>query len=279
MKWFRTAAENGHNAAQVILGDELWKQAKDLFGNVRPRDEDGNRRVQETYQEAFYWFRQAAEAGYAVGQYRLGSAHFAYREYEKAKEWFERAANQGHPEAQYRLGLLYWDAGSQEDPYGSDRDVALTWFKAAADSGHPAAQTLYGRALMQGNGLPQNESEGLAWIGKAASVGHADAEELLAWAYRKGRGVPQDALQADIWNQRAVSHGSESALRNTVGYQIRKLIAQTSLGWRASMFLDMARNPAFQALQGDATACDSYYGFSCNRGVDMLGLSIWQSIP
>ncbi len=54
--------------------------------------------------KSVYWFRKAANQGYADAQHSLGVCYFLgngiKENKEKAKEWFEKAAAQGHKNAQ-----------------------------------------------------------------------------------------------------------------------------------------------------------------------------------
>jgi TPR repeat protein len=84
---------------------------------------------------------QAAEAGHAGAQLRLGQLHAATAGgagLAAAARWFRDAATQGIPEAQLRLGRLYaLGQGVAQDDF-----LAYTWLAAAAGSGEEAALAL-----------------------------------------------------------------------------------------------------------------------------------------
>lgn len=90
---------------------------------------------------ALYWYREAAKLGHAEAQYNLGIAHIEGigTEYnpQLAAAYFERAANNGIMEAAYNLGLIY-DNGLMGQ---SKPDEALLWYKIAADQGSKEAQS------------------------------------------------------------------------------------------------------------------------------------------
>lgn len=56
---------------------------------------------------------------------------------EQATEWYRQAAEAGIAEAQYRLGVLLM-SGKIDEPDGPERGVA--WLRKAADQGHPQAK-------------------------------------------------------------------------------------------------------------------------------------------
>ena len=88
---------------------------------------------------ALYWYREAAKLGHAEAQYNLGIAHIEGigTEYnpQLAAEYFERAANNGIMEAAYNLGLIH-DNGLMGK---TKADEALLWYKIAADQGSKEA--------------------------------------------------------------------------------------------------------------------------------------------
>ena len=277
-RWFRAAAESGHAAAQVIVGDMTWQQATELFMNSTAADQQANRRVQEIYGEAIAWFRKAAEQGYAEGQYRLARAHYDYRRYDEALEWYEAAAAQGHADAQFALGSWYWQGGAQRNPAAADDELAVRWFRAAAERGHARAQTSLGWAYVEGRGVPQDDAEGVAWFRKAAEANESQAEDALAWAYERGRGVPKDLAQASAWNRRAARHGSEGAASRTLEGQLKRLAIQTVGGADVLHAILGLRDEDVAGIGTEQPRCDTTVGFSCNAGVDLLGAQIYMSI-
>lgn len=90
---------------------------------------------------ALYWYREAAKLGHAEAQYNLGIAHIEGigTDYDPrlAAAFFERAANNGIMESAYNLGLIY-ENGLLGD---TKPDEALLWYKIAADQGSPDAKT------------------------------------------------------------------------------------------------------------------------------------------
>ena len=128
------------------------------------------------YAGAIAIWRPLAEGGDADAQFNLGQAYRLGRgvplDLAAAKVWFERAARSGHLDAQTTLGLLTFQNG--------DRAAGLKWLKAAADQGEPRALLVYGTALYNGDGVPQDRVLGYAYVSRAAAQGLEPAQETLA---------------------------------------------------------------------------------------------------
>jgi hypothetical protein len=110
------------------------------------------------------------DAQFNLGQaYRLGKG--VPTNIGAAKTWFERAAGQGHVDAQTTLGLLLFQNGDQVG--------GLEWLKKAADQGEARAMLVYGTALVNGDGVPQDPILGYALVSGAARQGLAPAKQTL----------------------------------------------------------------------------------------------------
>jgi uncharacterized protein len=144
------------SAQSVKAGIEAWQRA-DYSGAVaiwRPLAEGGD-----------------ADAAFNIGQaYRLGRG--VPTNLAIAQSWFERAARQNHVDAQTTLGLLLFQNGNQAE--------GLKWLKAAAERGEARALLVYGTALFNGDGVPQDPVLGYAFVSRAAAQGLAPAKDTLA---------------------------------------------------------------------------------------------------
>jgi uncharacterized protein len=128
------------------------------------------------YPAAIGIWRPLAEAGDADAAFNLGQAYRLGRgvptNLAAAQIWFERAARKGHLDAQTTLGLLLFDSGN--------RAGGLRWLKAAAEKGEPRALLIYGTAVFNGDGVPQDRVLAYAYISRAAAKGLAPAKSTLA---------------------------------------------------------------------------------------------------
>src|SRR3954464_15632593 len=128
------------------------------------------------YSSAVAIWRPLAEKGDADAAFNLGQAYRLGRgvptNLAAAQSWFERAADRGHVDAQTTLGLLLFQNGNHIG--------GLRWLKAASDKGEPRAMLVYGTALYNGDGVPQDPVLGYAYVSRAAAQGLPAAKETLA---------------------------------------------------------------------------------------------------
>lgn len=128
------------------------------------------------YSAAVAAWRPLAEAGDADAAFNLGQAHRLGRgvalDLALAQSWLERAARKDHVDAQTTLGLLLFENG--------DRGGGLLWLAKAAEKGEPRAMLVYGTALFNGDGVPQDPVLGYAFVSRAAAQGLAPARTTLA---------------------------------------------------------------------------------------------------
>lgn len=128
------------------------------------------------YAAAVAIWRPLAEKGDADAAFNLGQAYRLGRGVDlnlgAAQTWFERAAGSGHLDAQTTLGLLLFQNGN--------RVAGLRWLKAASEKGEPRAMLVYGTALFNGDGAPQDPVLGYAYVSRAAAQGLPAAKDTLA---------------------------------------------------------------------------------------------------
>jgi TPR repeat protein len=69
---------------------------------------DEGQGVSQDYVQTTFWYRKAAEQGYAKAQYNLGVSYVlgqgVPQDYAQAALWYRKAAEQGYAEAQVGLG-------------------------------------------------------------------------------------------------------------------------------------------------------------------------------
>jgi cell division septation protein DedD len=114
--------------------------------------------------------RGSADAAYNLGQaYKLGRGVPA--DLAAAQRFCEQAARTGHLEAQTSLGLLLFQ--------NNNRTAALRWLKQASDAGEPRAMLVYGTALFNGDGVPEDRVRAYALVSRSAAQGLAPARTTL----------------------------------------------------------------------------------------------------
>ena len=117
VKWLRSAADQGYDAAQTTLGSEYF------WGHG----------VEKDYKKAVYWWRKAADQGQGEAQALLGAAY--YKGYgvspdeNEAVVWLEKAAQQGIERAISLLANIKQHGGTEQKNSGSG---GTAWLIAAA---------------------------------------------------------------------------------------------------------------------------------------------------
>ena len=166
----------------------------------------------EDYAKALRLLRQAAEAGHAQAQYRLGIMHAnaegVQLDYTNAANWLRRAADQDLGHAQSLLGWLYAMG------YGVEQDdgQAGHWYLKAAEQGFAKDQYTVAAMYRWGRyGVERNLSEMIRWYERAANQGFAPAQYALGQMLARGIEVRKDAVTAFQWLSMAIVNGSESA--------------------------------------------------------------------
>lgn len=119
LRWYRTAADQGHAKSQVHIG------------NMYTEGEG----VAQDYKEALSWFRKAAEQDDDEALNDIGwfyvSGWGVEKDYCTAIEWFRKAADKGNEVAQRNIGWMYL----QGMGVPMDKNEGIRWFKKAAEAG------------------------------------------------------------------------------------------------------------------------------------------------
>lgn len=148
IRWYRLAAEQGHETSQLNLG-ALYQTGRE---NVTP---DSGR--------AADWFRMAALQGNPKAQYYLGKLYRRGdglpRNYELAFEWLQKSAEQGYAKGMNLLGILYASGQGVE----KNVDRAFDLVQRAAELGDSAAQLSLALMYIQGKGTERDYIEGIKW--------------------------------------------------------------------------------------------------------------------
>jgi TPR repeat protein len=157
-------AKAGDPAAEYRVGwhyehpDAIWGEGFTESGSS-PHD----------YAQAAFWYRKAAEQGYAPAQYDLGDLYLFGNgvpvDYEQGILWFGKAAEQGDSAAQFKLGEIYWKGEYAPKNYA----LAASSYRKAAERGNPDGQAVLAELYEDGRGVPQNYSEAYFWMSLAAA--------------------------------------------------------------------------------------------------------------
>lgn len=128
------------------------------------------------YAGAVAIWRPLAEAGDPDASFNMGQAYRLGRgvlvDLGTAQTWLEQAARKDHVDAQTTLGLLLFQNGNQAE--------GLKWLKKGSEKGDPRAMLVYGTALFNGDGVPQDPVLGYAYVSRSAAQGLEPARSTLA---------------------------------------------------------------------------------------------------
>ncbi|MGO4126562.1 peptidoglycan-binding protein [Inquilinus sp. YAF38] len=152
-----------------------------------------------------------AAAGQADAEHDLGT-FFALgievpNSFEQAAYWYRRAADQGVASASYNLGVLL------EKGLGVPRnsEAAVARFREAAAARHSGALNALGLACLSGSGTTRDPVEALLWFRRASAAGNPRGAYNVARLYENGElGLP-DPRAAIGWYQVAADAGNEQA--------------------------------------------------------------------
>ena len=202
-------ANKEYNAKNYAKAMQLYKQIPD----------DKNAQFQIGYMydnglgttqsdtDAAYWYRKAAEQGYASAQYNLGimykNGQGVTQSYTDAVYWYRKAAEQGYASAQCNLGYMYENGRGVTQSYAD----AVYWYRKAAEQGDATAQSNLGIMYENGRGVTQSYTDAVYWYRKAAEQGYAKAQSNLGDMYFYGRGVTQSYTDAVYWYRKAAEQG------------------------------------------------------------------------
>lgn len=162
----------------VNLFDSADQGNKDAQYELGTMYEEG-RVVQQSLDEAAWWYRLAAEQDSAPAQYKLGTLYHqgkgVEQDYAKAANWYRKAAEKGVPEAQYNLGVIYYSG----EGLAADHREAFRWFQKAAKLGVASAQHQLAIMYANGEGTPADFDKAVSWLRKSAAQGHEKSVRLL----------------------------------------------------------------------------------------------------
>ena len=123
--------------------------------------------------KALPFYKQAAEMGYAVAQYTLGTYYDEQAEFSSTKR--------------------------DEEKYSS---MAFGFYEQAAKQGYAPAQDALRACYAYGSGCRRDEAKALYWCEKAAERNYLHALKKLSDMYAEGVGCQRDFQKAQQWKQR-----------------------------------------------------------------------------
>lgn len=263
----RRGEQAGSASAMVALGqlflgegglvEQDLPQAEELFRKAYEREkkeaafylgmiEERLRGDEPAWDEAYQWFRKAAELGSAKALRKLGDYALAGHggKEEEAFGFYQAAASLEDAPAAYTLGLLY----EQGRSVPKDQVAAAAWMRIAADRGHALAQNQLGLWLLKGLGVASDFEEALSCFEKSAKQGFPSARFNLAVLLLNGKKEEKEVERAlSLLTSAAQADHPEAAAELSKLHQTGKWLDQDPLEaayWAARA----ARDQRFQKL-------------------------------
>ncbi|KPA18935.1 cobalamin biosynthesis protein CobT [Candidatus Magnetomorum sp. HK-1] len=169
------------------------------------------RDVNQNFQTAAYWFREAAAQGHARAQAYIGAmllfGKTLKKERDQAVLWIKKSAKNSEPIGMTLLGQMYLEGdGVEKAP-----EKAVYWLKMAAENEDPVAQICLGQMYLYGNGVQKNLEMAFEWTLRASQYDDPVAYCNLGLFYEEGLWVKQDFEQAYEWYKKAAEKGLPDA--------------------------------------------------------------------
>lgn len=186
-------------------------------GNVNASYEKGESLyIKKEYDEAFKYFKEAADAGHADAQNYVGIMYLKGRgvtkDLNKGLQYYKLSANQGNQYACANLGDIYFGGIGVTKNYPE----AFKLFEKAAKQGNAYSQNKLGYMYINGLGVAKNQEKAMEWYLKAGGNGNLDAIVELGLIYENGEIVKQDYSIAKEYYEIAAERGNVVA-QNLLG--------------------------------------------------------------
>jgi TPR repeat protein len=140
---------------------------------------------EKKYEEAFPYFVQAAQAGYAAAQNGLGlyykQGYGTDKDQQQAFEWFYKAAKQDNKEGKYNLALIYLSGIEGED----GKKIGTDLLTEVANQGHIEGSYKLAKCYEEGIGIAQSSYDAKAYYIKAANKNYVKAFNKLGHFFLK----------------------------------------------------------------------------------------------
>jgi hypothetical protein len=208
--------EKAYDAGYAPAAYELGQAS--LVPYDRNYDEDPN--TTESYQEAYNYYKKAAEGGCPEGQYALGTLLLDYQDQypdnlskikidpsllEKTKAWdlFRIAADKGNIEAQYRMisNEKWCKENAAKNNAIAEFGMGLRFDEELSSEEYYMLETL-------DINRSKDSNVAFSWYQKAANHGLDVAQWRLGEMYARGMGVESDINKAIEWRTKAAEQGN-----------------------------------------------------------------------
>lgn len=162
--------------------------------------------------QGLFWMQKAADAGVAFAEHALGESYFTgdftKRDLILSLKYMQRAAAKNVTPAQVHLARCY---GSGSHGVTQNSHQAFHYYWLAAQKNDCFAIYQVGFYLGSGRlGIPDFEGH-FKWMLKGAELGDADCQTDIAICYFFGQSVQEDINKSMSWCKKALEGGSKGA--------------------------------------------------------------------
>lgn len=165
---------------------------------------DGDRGIEAFRQgnliESMQLLERSAKEGYTPAQVTLAYILDFSERNEEAFNWYRQAADSNDPAGIFGLGGMYAKGEGVE----RNAQKAGEMIRRAAEMAHLPAMRAYAYALENGAlGFARDEATAVEWFRLAAEAGDQVSMRRLQDAYSQGQlGLPVDPAQASVWEDK-----------------------------------------------------------------------------
>lgn len=163
----------------VLLLTAGWQLNQGALAQTEPQAVTEQASLEQKYRDELDKWMLRAYEGDRDAQFKVGvlftNDQFGPPDFEQAVYWYKQAARQGHVLAQYNLGHQYLTGVGVH----KNEQLAMQWWLEAAKQDHALAQFNVGRAYYLGIGLFENHEQSKYWFERAAYNQEPKSIEIL----------------------------------------------------------------------------------------------------
>ena len=178
--------------------------------------------IAQNYEKAYYYFKIAADKGYASAQRALGGMYlfgqYVAKDITSAIEYFSKAAEAKDGNAALNLAIIYYNGKETSQNYKEAyrwlkdfEDTKYCKYKIDIDRDGYLANAILGDLYLRGKGTEQDFANAKKCFDYAANHNNEDAQYWLAIMYLSGTGVQKDSVIGEEWLKKAAENGYEDA--------------------------------------------------------------------
>jgi TPR repeat protein len=169
--------------------------------------------------QGLVWLKRALDGGLGRAGFVLGN-HFYHRlvpNYHEAMKYFQKAVDLGDQPSILNLATVREKLGES----GKAGETAAV--QRAAEDGDPTACFEMGTRCLEGIGMPQSATQAFLWFRQAAEQGeHAEAWCYMGFMLETGQGMASDFKEAIECFRRAAELGNDVAYSRLVELNVGK---------------------------------------------------------